>query len=697
MHYIKLSLFSFLFLGLHQIVVCQNHIIKTDGIELIFITEYEASWADYGSGADKNLSTWKPIVKQNGFKPLGYVAKEGYDKPLTAAVAVKGAKVSAPIDYKRIWGDWGSGADQDGSIWEPIPPVGYVALGTVVVKGYDKPSTSEVVCIHKSLVTTTTIGEVIWGDWGSGADNDVVLYKINTLNQSNDHSKVFITSGSFIGVSDYNKPTQSNLSYAFQVEVSQLDAFNSAEFTVSDADQSKWMTIYPELKKRTLKQITTPGTHHSDSRTLKPIWSPCNTLGNDFLAGFTTGLGLGIPSAIALTKAIAQNTSVKDQLEKGVRYLDMRACYAKDDKVFVTQHTVRGNPCNGLLSQVRDFMTHKAGANEIVFIEIALSGGQTSDLEINKKLVQLIKSYLDPWLYIRPAPSTTSANLNLAAFKLEEITSTGPKVIALFNSSDKGMNFEDDHILKDYKQYSQFWSYKREIEDIYHGTQNVNEMETNIQNTLDAVQNSSKLIKLQYILEWTSSSHSLKGLEKDLPKMMPTFLNKNLNKQINFIFVDFYSETEAYPYAIKINGTHAGADIPVAGKTYFMESKAHPGYVLDVSSSSKDNSAEILLWQKHNGINQKFKLLDKGNGYYLIQNINSEKAIDFGLENLIQWDPHAGVAQLVKLSSTGDGYYFIEPKHKQGQTVNAPTVNKNVSTAPKQDKPEQMFRFILAE
>lgn len=190
---------------------------------------------------------------------------------------------------------------------------------------------------------------------------------------------------------------------------------------------------------------------------------------------------------------------------------------------------------------------------------------------------------------------------------------------------------------------------------------------------------------------------SLEEFEEDLPKRLPLFLDKNLSKRINFVFVDFYHKTAAYPYAIKINSKHDNISTPVAGKTYYIESKAFPGYVLDVYGASKENNAEIFLWKKNNGANQKFKLLDKGDGYYLLQNINSEKAIDFGLENLIQWNPHGGAAQLVKLSPIGDGYYFIEPKHKQRQAVSAQTMNKSTSTASKQDKPEQMFRFVLAE
>jgi vacuolar protein sorting-associated protein 13A/C len=39
-----------------------------------------------------------------------------------------------------VWDDSGSGAFADGSIWRPVVPAGYVALGDVAVAGHDPPT-----------------------------------------------------------------------------------------------------------------------------------------------------------------------------------------------------------------------------------------------------------------------------------------------------------------------------------------------------------------------------------------------------------------------------------------------------------------------------------------------------------------------------------------------------------------------------
>jgi len=70
--------------------------------------------------------------------------------------------LAAPVDYTEVWNDKGSGSNNDGSFWRPVPPPGYVALGAVAQSGYGKPALDDVVCVREDLTTDGAIGSGIW-------------------------------------------------------------------------------------------------------------------------------------------------------------------------------------------------------------------------------------------------------------------------------------------------------------------------------------------------------------------------------------------------------------------------------------------------------------------------------------------------------------------------------------------------------
>ena len=155
--------------------------ITADGIELAFVTDYDIAYGDYGTGAKSNMSIWRPKVPQ-GFFALGYYAHASHAKPTTVMFAVRSngdnTALKHPVDYKFVWNDGGTGGDWDGTIWEPIAPPGYRAMGTVAVRGYHKPALTEVVCVRKDLTTYASVGKTIWTDSGSGGDRDGQIFRI---------------------------------------------------------------------------------------------------------------------------------------------------------------------------------------------------------------------------------------------------------------------------------------------------------------------------------------------------------------------------------------------------------------------------------------------------------------------------------------------------------------------------------------
>jgi hypothetical protein len=107
---------------------------------------YDWVWNDQGSGADLDVTIWRPHPSDAGFFIVGDYAQGDYASPSGVAVIVKAINddpssplIKPPKKFNPIWNDKGSGGDNDGSIWYPVPEDGYVTLGFVGQIGYDPP------------------------------------------------------------------------------------------------------------------------------------------------------------------------------------------------------------------------------------------------------------------------------------------------------------------------------------------------------------------------------------------------------------------------------------------------------------------------------------------------------------------------------------------------------------------------------
>jgi hypothetical protein len=171
--------------------------LHTNQFEIHFVDKYELVYADRGTGADQDISIWKPITTD---LIVGHVATVGYEKPTKSVMTIKLYDENAtkyPVDYKLIYTDKGTGGDQDGAFWEPIAPKGYVALGYVATASYKKPSLKEVVCVKEEYTAFGLTETMIWNDKGSGGDQDVSIWDIRTPNVFSDGEYSFVKSNTF--------------------------------------------------------------------------------------------------------------------------------------------------------------------------------------------------------------------------------------------------------------------------------------------------------------------------------------------------------------------------------------------------------------------------------------------------------------------------------------------------------------------
>ena len=148
-------------------------------LTLYEITDTERIWKDSGSGADKDISSYRAIEPVDYFS-LGDIGVPTHSKPSFSilAKAKKDDVLAAPTGYRQRWNDKGSGADKDVALYEPICSAGYIALGQVTISSRcSQPSGDDIRCVN-STYTVKGSWKFLWDDSGSDADKDVSVWRV---------------------------------------------------------------------------------------------------------------------------------------------------------------------------------------------------------------------------------------------------------------------------------------------------------------------------------------------------------------------------------------------------------------------------------------------------------------------------------------------------------------------------------------
>ncbi|WP_392893434.1 Vps62-related protein [Pseudomonas migulae] len=208
----------------------QMESIKLDNLLINFTTEFQQIWDSTGSRSEP-AAFWHPTPAPDllpGFFPLGDVIVPGYEningEKVVAVVReadspsedpARGNALSRPNDYEQVWNDSGSGAEKACTLWRPIPPDGYVALGLVCSMGQEKPSVHAVRCVREDLVIESYVGDLIWSE-GRGLMHNFSTWGI-TLPAA-EAGEIYFAPGTFISDGSGRKPTE-NLTYALRMRI----------------------------------------------------------------------------------------------------------------------------------------------------------------------------------------------------------------------------------------------------------------------------------------------------------------------------------------------------------------------------------------------------------------------------------------------------------------------------------------------
>jgi hypothetical protein len=210
--------------------VYSPRVLETKDLFITYVDRYDLRWNDLGSGGTYDGSFYHPLT-QDGYKALGTLGlgPDKYPNPNgTRAVMVVKARpghedaVAYPVDYELIYKDVGSGADMFGSFWRPVPPSGYVAMGTVVSKNtWNKPALTDVVCVRKDLTMMGEATAFIYSDVGTGANMFLSCWKIDQP-VSGPHEMAYLVTGTFVAINNWTCPTASPMINVLKVDLPTL-------------------------------------------------------------------------------------------------------------------------------------------------------------------------------------------------------------------------------------------------------------------------------------------------------------------------------------------------------------------------------------------------------------------------------------------------------------------------------------------
>lgn len=183
---------------------------RTPEIELLSTDQFEVAWNDSGSTADLEGCFWRPrLPAGRNLFAFGDTGRSGRRPgrsgriPPSSMLVGKPLVASAfahPVGFTYVWNDEGSGATLFGWFFNPIPPAGYVSLGTITATdGATAPPTNSVVCVRSDLVVEGTVGDLIWNEVGSRATRHGSLWQIVAPPGA-------VALGTFIGTPGHAKP-----------------------------------------------------------------------------------------------------------------------------------------------------------------------------------------------------------------------------------------------------------------------------------------------------------------------------------------------------------------------------------------------------------------------------------------------------------------------------------------------------------
>ncbi|THV48391.1 hypothetical protein BGAL_0251g00010 [Botrytis galanthina] len=187
-------------------------------LRVTMTADYHWAWDNNKYGTHRGCTFWNP-TPQGDMRTLGTVCvgKQNYWARNWRGTILFGPNpnstsanpaVKRPTDYTRLWWENNDHSWHMGSVWRPIAPAGYVALGDLMVNSNDKPSLDYLWCLRADLVKPAIYyPSDIWNDRGSGRSADISIWAVIPEAMGiNGNAKIPLFADTFIHSNTYSPP-----------------------------------------------------------------------------------------------------------------------------------------------------------------------------------------------------------------------------------------------------------------------------------------------------------------------------------------------------------------------------------------------------------------------------------------------------------------------------------------------------------
>ena len=226
------------------------------------------------------------------------------------------------------------------------------------------------------------------------------------------------------------------------------DVVRPREASAWGSDHATWMST-PTVQNKKLSQLKLPGTHDSaayefelvlsevDGPDIKFLWDlrsenaprNHNPHNKPYFLG-NAAYQYVMEEVYRVAQAHHSSKSIKQQLNDGIRSLDIRIYYDHAKKDFYTAHTLRGPSLITVLQDISSYIKEHPSAAELIFVE--LSHPNFNDQERANQLADLVRKTIGEAHICLPASPGENKNFNFQTLKdklLSQLTGGTTKAI----------------------------------------------------------------------------------------------------------------------------------------------------------------------------------------------------------------------------------------------------------------------------
>lgn len=302
---------------------------------------------------------------------------------------------------------------------------------------------------------------------------------------------------------------------------------------------ANWMTeMADKIAKKPLNQLFIPGSHDSGTYKLENTFAKGQDYTEKLNALKYVGVGF-IVTSVAKNWAQTQDRTIAQQLNDGVRYLDLRVTYRDSDQDFYIAHGLFGPKFSDVLSQIRNFL--QENPREIVIIQIGdlnYMGPKEESERNHERLVKLI---------LKALPAVQKSELSGPNVRVEQLWKMKKQVFLIYKNKDV------------VKYFDELWS-RSSIDDYWPNVDDTDSLKEKIDRHMDKRgkdDNGNKFFVTQAQMTPSSKTiansviplgkryRSLKDMAEDVVKQFPHWLDEWRNRNPNIIIMDFVNNNTA--------------------------------------------------------------------------------------------------------------------------------------------------------